>query len=139
MERLIAFVSILLFSHSISGETVINFVQTNVCVVKTIFYLFDKLNFLLIIDMSLVFENKAEAFTMLKKVRESRVKAFKTFEEAEQFSKCGLESPTETESPIVISATTNGIQSNGTNNNINCDKSSSKGTPLLKFIVFFLA
>lgn len=87
--------------------------------------------------MSLVFENKTEAFTMLKKVRESRVKSFKTFEEAERFSKCGLESPTETESPIVISAITNGIQSNGTNNNINCDKSSSKGTLLLNLLFSF--
>lgn len=63
---------------------------------------------------------------MLKRVRESRVKAFKSYEEAHRFSKCGLESPTETEIPIIISAEINGVQSNG-NNNVNCDKNSLKG------------
>lgn len=72
-----------------------------------------------------------EAFKMLKKVRESRVKSFKTYEEAERFSKCGLESPTEIETPIIISAEINGIHSNNTNNNVNCDKSSSKGMRML--------
>lgn len=77
-------------------------------------------------DAPLVFEDKIEAFKMLKKVRESRVKAFKTYDEAFQFAKCGLESPTETEIPIIISAEINGALNNS-NNNVNCDKNSSKG------------
>lgn len=67
---------------------------------------------------------------MLKKVRESRVKSFKTFQEAQRFSKCGLESPTEMETSIIINAEINGIPTNGNinnNTNANCDKNSSKG------------
>ena len=79
-----------------------------------------------ILDAQLVFTDRNEAFKMLKKVRESRVKSFKTYEEAHRFSKCGLESPTETEIPIIILAEVNGVQTNGTNN-VNCDKNSSKG------------
>lgn len=73
---------------------------------------------------------------MLKKVRESRVKSFKTFEEAQRFSKCGLESPTDTETPIIINAEVNGIPTNGNiNNNVNCDKNSTKGK---KYNMFFI-
>lgn len=86
--------------------------------------------FVLISDAPLVFEDKIEAFKMLKKVRESRVKAFKTYDEAFQFAKCGLESPTEFEIPVIISAEINGALSNNCNNNVNCDKSSSKGNLL---------
>ncbi|XP_031628233.1 uncharacterized protein LOC116344012 [Contarinia nasturtii] len=82
-------------------------------------------------DAQLVFSDKIEAFKMLKKVRESRVKSFKTFEEAQRFSKCGLESPTETETPIIINAEVNGIPTNGNmNNNVNCDKNSAKASPV---------
>lgn len=52
------------------------------------------------------------------------MKSFKTYEEAERFSKCGLESPTDTEIPVIISAEINGVQSY---NNGNCDKNSMKG------------
>lgn len=77
-------------------------------------------------DERFVFEDRIEAFKMLKKVRESRVKSFKTYEDALNFAKCGLESPTETESPVIISAELNGalIQNGNTGN---CDKSATKG------------
>ncbi|XP_055304367.1 ankyrin repeat and LEM domain-containing protein 2 homolog isoform X3 [Sitodiplosis mosellana] len=93
----------------------------------------EKKNALIEEDAQLVFSDRNEAFKMLKKVRESRVKSFKTYEEAYRFSKCGLESPTETEIPlIIISAEINGVQSNGTgNNNVNCDKNSSKASPMV--------
>lgn len=77
-------------------------------------------------DAQLVFIDKNEAFQMLKIVRESRVKPFKTREEAERFSLCGLESPTDTELPIIINAEINGIPINHINN-INCDKNLPKG------------
>lgn len=78
-------------------------------------------------DAPLVYEDMSEASKMMKKVRESRFKAFKTYDEALRFAKCGLESPTEIEIPIVISAELNGnLIQNGYNNG-NCDKNATKG------------
>lgn len=78
-------------------------------------------------DAPLVYEDKIEAFKMLKKVREARLKAFKTYDEALSFAKCGLESPTETEIPIIISAELNGTLTQNGYNNGNCDKNATKG------------
>lgn len=75
-----------------------------------------------------MFEDRAEAFQMLKKVRESRVKAFDTYDEALRFSKCGLELSPESEVPtIIISAEVNGTQISNTINNNSCDKTLTKG------------
>lgn len=79
---------------------------------------------------------------MLKKVRESRVKAFDTYDEALRFSKCGLENSPEAESPaIIISAEVNGNHINSISNNNSCDKPAAKGICFiqieLKAIVFF--
>lgn len=64
---------------------------------------------------------------MLKTVRESRVKAFDTYDEALRFSKCGLENSPECESPtIIISAEVNGNQINSISNNNSCDKTVTK-------------
>lgn len=90
--------------------------------------------FVYILDTKLVFDNKIKAFEMLKMVRESRVKSFKTYDEAYRFTICGLESTTETEIPVTIISEINGIQSY--NNNVNCDKSSLKGEQLNSIIIF---
>lgn len=82
-------------------------------------------------DMPLVYDDKNEAFKMLKRVRESRVKSFKTYEEAHQFSKCGLESPTELEIPVIISTEING---HSTNSN-NCDKNTLKRKRFVLFCI----
>lgn len=91
-------------------------------------------------DAPLVFEDKIEAFQMLKKVRESRVKAFDTYNEALRFSKCDLENSPETEIPtIIISAEVNGNQINNITNNNSCDKPAAKGifVGFILLIVFF--
>lgn len=75
-----------------------------------------------------MFKDRIEAFQMLKKVRESRVKAFDSYDEALRFSKCGLESSPESESPaIIISAEVNGNHINSISNNNSCDKPATKG------------
>lgn len=76
-----------------------------------------------------MFKDRIEAFQMLKKVRESRVKAFDTYDEALRFAKCGLENSPESERPaIIISAEVNGNQINSISNNNCCDKNATKGT-----------
>lgn len=86
-------------------------------------------------DTPLVFKDRIEAFQMLKKVRESRVKAFDTYDEALRFSKCGLENSPESEVPtIIISAEVNGNQINNISNNNSCDKTATKGTFFFGFI-----
>lgn len=65
---------------------------------------------------------------MLKKVRESRVKAFDTYDDAYRFSKSGLENSPEPETPaIIISAEVNGNQINNSYNHRSCDKNATKG------------
>lgn len=76
-------------------------------------------------DTELVFTDRAEAFQMLKRVRESRVKAFDTYDEAVRFSK-GLENSPELEVPtVIISAELNGNLTN--NHHSGCDKTVIKG------------
>lgn len=60
-----------------------------------------------------VFTNRDEAFKTLKKYRESRLKCFKTYEEADYFASCGLESSISNDVPAKSDVDT---QSN--NNNI---------------------
>lgn len=73
--------------------------------------------------MELVFTDKNEAFKMLKRCRESRLKCFPTYEEAEIFAQYGKES----QSTIDVILTANGITSPVNNCNNNCDKNGSKG------------
>lgn len=81
----------------------------------------------------MVFDDKNEAFKYLKKNRESRLKCFKTYEQAEKYSKCGLESPTAADVSLSSLIELNGKQpdSNGTANH--CDKTTSKGILLTVF------
>lgn len=84
-----------------------------------------------------MFEDRIEAFGMLKKVRESRVKAFDTRDEALRFTKCGLENSPEHEMPaLIISAEVNGYQIN--NSNDSCDKNATKGIRFFLFDLEFL-
>lgn len=76
-----------------------------------------------------MFRDRTEAFQMLKKVRESRVKAFDTYYDAFRFSKCGLEiSPESETSTILISVEVNGNQISNPNTNGSCDKTAIKGS-----------
>lgn len=64
----------------------------------------------------LVFDDKTEALKMLKKCRESRLKVFQTYDEADFFSRCGTES---NQNVIDVAIIANGVQS--PSNRI-CDK-----------------
>lgn len=81
------------------------------------------------VDSLLVFQDKNEAFKYFKKNRDSRLKCFDTYEQAEHFAKCGLEStiPAEVSIPVFDS---NGKQNSDSNRNTNnCDKTTTITTP----------
>lgn len=79
--------------------------------------IFDKspLLFFLLSEAPFVFSNRDEAFKVLRKFRESRLKCFKTYGEAEFFANYGLETSTSND----VNATKN--DSDTQSNNNSCD------------------
>lgn len=90
------------------------------------------------VDSLLVFKDKNEAFKYLKKNRESRLKCFDTYEQAEHFAKCGLEStiPGDVSIPVFDSNGKQNSDSNGNTNN--CDKTTT-ASPKGDFMKYFIS